>query len=99
VASRPLPRPLEQPSEILPALYVGGRLSSRLLLEEGRQLHADEIREQLPALRLGQRRHAVHDGAAARKMRRSTWAASIASACPSSRVVSSSSRTLAVMTR
>ena len=36
--------------------------SSRLLLQEGRQHHTDEVREQLVALRVGQRRHAVDDG-------------------------------------
>ena len=36
-------------------------LSSRLLLEEGRQHDADDIRKQLAALHLGQRRHAVDD--------------------------------------
>ena len=40
--------PLEQPREIL------ARLSSRLLLEEGRQHQADDIREQLAALCIGQ---------------------------------------------
>ena len=33
-----------------------------MLLEEGHQHHADDIREQFAALRLGQRRHTVDDG-------------------------------------
>ena len=33
-----------------------------MLLEEGHQHHADDIREQFAALRLGQRGHAVDDG-------------------------------------
>ncbi|HEU5191240.1 MAG TPA: hypothetical protein VFX14_16265, partial [Methylomirabilota bacterium] len=39
-----------------------GGLSSRVLLEEGHQHHADDIREQFAALHLGQPRHAVNDG-------------------------------------
>jgi hypothetical protein len=70
-----------------------------LLLQEGHQHHTDDIREELSALRLGQRRYAVDDRSGGAEDKALQLAASIAPARASSREVSSSSRTLAVMTR